>query len=236
MAFSHGKNTKIYINEYDLTEFFDNASPAMNADTAEVSCFGEDSKAYVPGMKDATLSLDGLYDGTADKVDEIISDAFATGSNLISVYPAADVLGSAGYAMNAINTAHTVTSTIDNASRINVAAQSDGTSAERVLSLHAMDEEDTSWTGASIDCTESSPGGGSAYIHVTGATGEVEVKVQHSSDDFSSDTEDLVSFTAVTGATSERKTFTGTVKRYIRGVATIGAGEDITFQLGFHRE
>jgi hypothetical protein len=231
----HGKKTKVFFNSYDLTEYFDNANPSINADTAEVSTFGSTSKKYIAGLKDATLSLEGFFDGSAAAVDEVMEAAFGSEGNEVSVYPEGDVAGKAGYAMQAIETAYSPTETVDGACRISAAVQSSGTGAERVISLHALGEEDDDWTSSVLDNGASSSDGGSAYLHVTDATGTVEVKIQHSSDDFSSDTTDLASFAAVSGATSERVSFTGSVKRYVRAVATIAGGETITFQLGFHR-
>lgn len=235
MAKVHGKNTKVFFNSHDLTDYFDNANPAINADTAEVSTFGSDSKKYIPGLKDATLSLEGFFDGSAAAVDAVMEDAFGSDGNEVSVYPEGDVAGKAGYAMQAVETAYSTTETIDGACRISAAVQSSGTAAERVISLHAHGAETANWTGTAQNNGAASAAGGSAYLHVTTVTGTIEVKIQHSSDNFAADTEDLVSFTAVTGATSERVTFTGAVKQYIRGTATIAGGETITFQLGFHR-
>jgi hypothetical protein len=236
MAKIHGKNTDVFVNGNDLTTYFDNAALNHNADTAEVSTWGNTSKAYVAGLKDATLALDGLYDGDSDAVDEVLQTVFASDGNEISVYPEGDTVGKYGYGMVAIETAYSVTGAIGGACRISAAAQSNATSAERLVSLHALGEESASdWTGTANNYGASSSSGGSAYIHVTAVTGEVEVKIQHSSDNFSADTEDLESFTAVTAAGSERITFTGTVKQYVRGYATIGGAEAITFQLGFHR-
>jgi hypothetical protein len=231
----HGKNTEVFFNKYDLSTYFDSANVSANADTAEVSTFGISSKTYVPGLKDATLALEGLYDGDASAVDEILEAACGSDGNEISVYPEGDAVGKFGHAMQAIETAYSAVETIDGACRVSAAAQSNGTAAERVVSLHALGAETSEWTGTSSDNGASSSSGGSAYIHVTAVTGTVEVKLQHSSDDFSADTEDLESFTAVSAASSERITFSGTVKQYVRGYATIGGGESITFQLGFHR-
>ncbi len=236
MSFVHGKGTKVFVNKYDLSQYFDNANLQANADVADVSTWGNTSKAYVAGLKDATLALDGLYEGSAAAVDEILAAALASDGNEISVYPDGDALGKFGYAMLAIETAYAALATIDNACRVNMAAQSNNTAAERVVSLHALGAESASdWTGAAHNNGASSASGGGAYLHVTAVTGTVEVKIQHSSDNFVADTEDLVAFTAAAAAASERKTFTGTVKQYVRGYATIGGAEAITFQIGFHR-
>ena len=211
-------------------------SVAINADTAETSTFGNDSKTYIPGLKDATLALDGFYDGDADAVDEEFNIILGGSGNLFSVYEEGDAVGNFGKAMKAIETAYALTSTKDDAVRITMAGQSDGTAAERVQSMHALGAEaDSDWEGTVMDNGESSSDGGSAYLHVTAATGTIEVKLEHSSDNFAADVSDLATFTAVTGATAERITFSGTVKQYVRGYATIANGETITFNLGFFR-
>jgi hypothetical protein len=236
LAFASGKNTKVFFNEFNFTPYFDNVSVPMNVDTAETSTFGSDSKKFIPGLKDATLSAEGFYDGSADAIDEELSAALAVADKLWSVYQNGDSAGSFGYAMKAIETAHSVVSTIDNACRVSVAAQSDGTAAERVVSLHAHGAQaDSNWTGSAINNGAASAAGGSAYLHVTAATGTIEVSIRHSSDNFVADDTELVAFTNVTGPTAERKTFSGTVKQYVRGVATIAGGETITFQLGLYR-
>jgi len=234
--FIHGKNTKVYYDEYDFTQYFDQATVQMNADTAETSVFGKNSKEYIPGLKDATLALEGFFDGSANAVDEEFFAILGGAGNLFSVYPPGDTVGNAGYAMKAIETAYGTLPTTDSAVRTSMAAQADGTAAERVLSMHALGAESASdWTGTASDNSAASTTGGSAYLHVTAATGTIEVKLEHSTDNFSADTTDLATFTAVTAATAERITFTGAVKQYVRGFATIAGGETITFQLGFHR-
>jgi len=229
----HGKNTKVYFDKYNLTSYFDNAKLDVNADTAETSTFGTGSKKYIPGLKDATIALEGFFDGAAGAVDAVLFAALGTEKNM-SVYPDSDTIGKSGYAVVANQTAHGVSSTIDGACRVSMAAQSN-VAAERVLSLHALAAETANWTGTGVDGAAASANGGSAYIHVTAVTGTIEVKIQHATASDFSDAADLVAFTNVTAAVSERKTFAGTVNRYVRGLATIAGGETITFNIGFNR-
>lgn len=236
MAFGHGKNVDVYCNGYDLTTYLSSISTPATAGVAETSTFRATSKTFVAGLKDATLSAEGFFDGSADAVDEVLSAALGVAGSEWCWYPQGDAVGNYGYGLNAIETAHETQSTIDDACKIAVAAQS-SVGKERIRSLHALGaESDSDWTGTAVDNGESTSNGGSAYLQVTAATGTVEVKIQHSSDNFVADTEDLVSFTAVTGRTSERVTFTGTVKQYVRGFATLAGGETITFNLAIGRD
>ena len=236
MAFAHGKNTKVFYDKYDLSAYFNSVSVPMTADTSETTTFGKDSKTHIAGLKDATMTLEGFFDGSASAVDELLYNALGTDNKLWSAYQSGDTIGLPGYAMRAVQTAYAVNSTVDGACTISAATQASG-GAERVLSLHAMGAESASdWTGTGIDNGAASADGGSAYLHVTAVTGTIAVKIEHStSSDFTTGTADLVTFTSVTAAVSERVTFSGTVNRYVRGFATIGAGETITFNIGVSR-
>jgi hypothetical protein len=231
----HGKNTKVFFNEFNFTSFFNSASVPMEASMTDTTAFGANSKTYMPGHNNATISAEGFYDGSANSVDEKLAEAFAVDSKLWSVYLSGDAFGSPGYAMSAIENAYNVMSTIDDACRISAAAQSNKTGTERVISLHAHAAETAAWTGTTLNNGAASEAGGSTYLHVTAATGTVEISIRHSTDNFVADDTELVAFTPVTEAVAERKTFTGAVKQYVRGIATIAGGETITFQLGFYR-
>jgi hypothetical protein len=50
----------------DLTGFLDTEGLARSADTAEVTTGGSTSKKYIPGLKDATIPVEGPWDVTVD--------------------------------------------------------------------------------------------------------------------------------------------------------------------------
>jgi hypothetical protein len=151
-------------------------------------------------------------------------------------YPQGDTYGNYGYAMTTIDTSHTVSSTIDDACKVSVEGQSN-VSAERILSLRALAQSTGSpWTGTSHDNGAATTNGGSVYIQATEATGNIEVSIRHSTNNFAGDDTELASFTVVTGTKSERITFSGTVKRYVRGFAEVNGGETITFNLAISRK
>lgn len=235
MAFTHGKSTEVYANGYDLTSYLSRIEAAGSADVADVSTFGLSSKAYVAGLTDVTLSGDGIFDGATNAVDVVLQAALGSESVEWTWYPTGDTYGNAGYGILGINNAYATMSTKDDAVRISVGAQSI-VGMERVLSLHALGAETADWEGATLNNGAASAAGGSAYLQVTAATGTIEVSIHHSTDNFAADDTELVAFTAVAGRTSQRVTFTGAVKQYVRGIATIAGGETITFNLGICRK
>ena len=73
MPFVHGKSTIFKIDNSggsltDISAYLDNVDFPLSSDTAEVTTFGSSSKSYVAGLKDATISIGGSWDATADGV------------------------------------------------------------------------------------------------------------------------------------------------------------------------
>lgn len=70
-TFLHGKVAQFYLTdsggtERELTTYLNNVSMPRSVDTAEASTFGDDDKVYVAGLRDATISLEGMQDSTVD--------------------------------------------------------------------------------------------------------------------------------------------------------------------------
>jgi hypothetical protein len=238
LSFVHSKNTKVYVNGYNLTGYLDNISASGAASVAKTTAFSDTSNTYIAGITDATLQAEGFFDGSANAVDQVLQAALASQSVEWTWYLEGDAVGNYGYGILGVNNAYGVASTEDNACRVSAGAQS-SVGLERVLSLHALGvESESDYTGTVQDNGASSSGGGSAYLHVTAATtgAAIEVIIEHSSDNFSGDTTTLVSFTNVTDRTSERVTFSGTVKQYVRAKVTLVGGESITFNIGICRK
>lgn len=71
MPFYHGKEAQIYVadsggTERELTTYSNGVTFSRDVDTAEATTFGDDDKVYVVGLRDATFSLEGRFDATAD--------------------------------------------------------------------------------------------------------------------------------------------------------------------------
>lgn len=228
MAFVHGKSIFVLLNGYNITGFLNKIDAPYTADTAETSTFGSENKSYIPGMKDATMSAEGLFDGDAGKIDETLHTILAgtnTGNNMIW-FPAGNTLGNVGYGLYMVQTAYSVMGTKDDAVKISMAGHS-SVGRERVKLVLALAALAVDGSGTVNDNGSSSANGGSAYLQVTAASGfsgNVTVKLEHSSDNFAADTTDLAVFTNVTGITHERVAITGTIKQYVRATYDLNGG------------
>ena len=70
-TFTHGKNAGFKIDDSggslrDISNVLTDVSISRTADVAEVSAFSNSSKAFVAGLKDATLTISGSFDATVD--------------------------------------------------------------------------------------------------------------------------------------------------------------------------
>lgn len=73
MAFVHGKTAVFKIDDSggtlrDISAYLNDVGFPRNIDTAETTTFGVSgsSKTYIVGLNDATISISGLFDATAD--------------------------------------------------------------------------------------------------------------------------------------------------------------------------
>jgi hypothetical protein len=73
MAFVHGKDSVFKLDNAsgsltDISAFVNNVDFPETADVAETTTLGDSSKSYIVGLKDATISISGLWDSTLDAI------------------------------------------------------------------------------------------------------------------------------------------------------------------------
>jgi predicted secreted protein len=92
MAFVHGKKSVFKIDNSagsltDISAFCEEVSLSRSIETAEVTTFGDDSKEYITGLSDATISISGKFDaGTASAIDPILSGVLGAASTVSWAY------------------------------------------------------------------------------------------------------------------------------------------------------
>ena len=73
MAFVHGKDSVFKLDNSggsltDISTYVNSVDFPETADVAETTTLGDGSKSYIVGLKDATLSIRGLWDSTLDGI------------------------------------------------------------------------------------------------------------------------------------------------------------------------
>src|SRR3990172_9762122 len=182
MAFIHGSKAKIYLNGYNMSPYLRNVQAPFTIDTAETSTFGNLFKTYVPGLKDGSISCDGIYDGATDAVDQVFTAALdSTAEDIFTLCIQGDVFGGPGFGFSSTTTNYQVTSGIGDVSQVTIQGQNN-MGLERGLILHALAQE----TADNIDGTNNGVDGGaatttgwSAYLQITQAAAtmtQVEIR------------------------------------------------------------
>ena len=252
-TFVHGKSTDVYLDEFNLTPYFNSADVTITNETAEVTSFADTSKAYILGLADGTLSLSGMWNQETDGSDEELQAILgSTSATNITVAEAGGTIGNRATIARCAETNYTISNPVADVSTITADFQGTANSGALGSMTYGVTSGFQLTTGGSIDYnalgaltgvdgTASSTAGGAALLHVPTNSiggGVTTIKVQHdSASDFSS-AADLISFTAVAAATktSEMVVCSGTVNRYIRATAsTAGSSGSITFMVSFAR-
>lgn len=78
MAFNHGKNCRVWIDGYDLSQYFTEASMSGKVDLADTTTFAGTAgalvaKTVIPGITDGTISLKGMFDGSPAQIGNTVA-------------------------------------------------------------------------------------------------------------------------------------------------------------------
>lgn len=242
MSYVTGVSLKILLNQYDITGYF--RSLGINAERSmyDTTVFGSTAKSSIPGLKSGTVSLEGLFEGTAtlNAPDTVFKDIESASTvPLVSVYPEGWALGSRAYLLQAHENNHTIGAQVD-ALIMNSAEFTDNDGYDAGVSLHALTAETMPFTGTATDNLAATTNGGVGFLHTTaiaGASPNAVIKIQHAA---VSTYADLVTFAAVTSlATGFQRVVVAqgtTVNRNLRATITEGGTtSSITAAVSFAR-
>ena len=231
-TFVHGKSSKVYLDEFEMSGYLNSTDVSYDQDTAETTVYGATSRAYIPSQASGTLSFGGLYDavtgaGSSDKEFEAILGSTTT--PLLTVAIDSGTIGNRAIIARANETSYTISSPV---------ADVNSVTADFQCAAGASIAHSALGNLSSVDNAASSASGGAGLLHVPTNTvnGNTTIKIQHSADNASF--ADLISFTAVgsSAKTSQLSAVTGTVNRYLRVTAsTAGSSGSITFMVSFAR-
>jgi hypothetical protein len=239
MAFIHGKSAALIHGANALTSYLNDGSVSQDVETAETTAYGSTAKTYITGLRDATLSASGMFDGDANAVDQVLAASIGSDTLAPVIFaPAGLTGGDRAFILQAKTTSYEVSAPVGDVVSVSYDAQADG-GADDAIMLTGLAAVTATGNGTSRDNGASTSDGGVAQLHVTANTmnNNTVFKVQHSADN--STWADLATFTTVatTVTTSERVTVAAgtTVNRYLRATHTASGTGSITFITAFAR-
>lgn len=238
MGVSHGKDTKVYANGFDLSAYFNEAGHEGVCDVAESATFGDSAKEILAGLKSGKLSLAGVYDGAVAAVDEFLASVLGAAAESVWTYlPQGDANGNVAYGVKGVETAYSAKGSITDLVRVNAEANSN-VGEERLIVHHALTTEVATGNGVAQDGGAATTNGGVGYLHVPDITGitNLAVVIQDSADG-ASGWATILSFTGVTADNAkERMAIAGTVRRWTRTTWTFTGAGSAQFFVGFGRK
>lgn len=234
MAFQPGKGSVVVGEDVALTGFLNQYSAGRSQQAISTNTFGNDDMVYIAGKLSGQMSVGGLFDAAASASDPTFNEMVNSGTTeVVTVGLGGDAIGDGAYLFNGICTDYSIQGAANDAVRINASFQ--GSSAVRNgVMLHPLTARTSTGNFTSVDSGASSSTGAVANLHVTAFSGtNVTVKVQDSAND--STWADLITFSTVTGAVSQRATVTGSVDRYLRCIISAGTFTSVTFAVAVAR-
>jgi hypothetical protein len=187
----------------------------------------------------ADVSFSGNFDSTAGGVDADFRAARAVdppGFSIVDIAPNGFAIGQLVDMFSAVMGQYSISSD-ENQGPVPVdgSFSSDG-QFDCGVALHDLTAETAALNFSSVDETVATANGGVGHLHVNVFTGTTAtLKIQHSTDN--SVWTDLITFTAVTGVTSQRVELAAgsTVNRYVRGIISAATITTMTFTMSFAR-
>ena len=240
-TFRHGKNTVVLVDQYDLSGYFKESTTSRSVETAETTAFGGSAKTYISGLKDGTMNLSGMFDGSTGAVDQVLAAALgASTDNVVTVQIEGNTAGTMAHMLATQQTSYEVSSPVSDVVSVTSQLQADGgLESGRVLAPATVVTTATTTNGTAVDNAAATTNGGVAHVHVSANAnlGTTTIKVQHSVDN--STWVDLVTFATVatTIKTAQRVEVASgtTVNRYLRSQITTASTGSITTTVAFAR-
>lgn len=107
MAFAHGRDTVVKLNDVDLSLFTNATTFNDSTDSHDVTCYGADRKAYNSGLGDGTVTIAGVYDDGATGPRATIKPLKAAGTAVTFLFqPEGTGSGKAESSVSVIVTAY----------------------------------------------------------------------------------------------------------------------------------
>lgn len=226
MAKKHGKQCRVYVDEFDLSGDTASVEMAPTVDMAETTGMTLTSKTYIPGTVGTTVNCSGFWGDTATTGSEEVLTDYWEGeeSAILTVCPGGVADETIVYTNAAAYlTTAPVSGAVGGAVAMNHNWQASG-DMERMLVLYEGTITETT-TGEAIDFGSAGvAASGAAVIHFTAlaGSGTLDVKITDcATEDGEYADESGAAFTELTAIGKERDTWDGACAQYLKVVMTV---------------
>lgn len=236
------KEISFFINGFNIADAiteFSFEGDAEEVDATAVATAGG-FRSYERGFKAGTLETTGIFDAdasTADKIHDILSAAWTAGTNnAVTASRGAISVGSEAIMMDGPQLSYEMPHPVGELIMSNATFRADDHLDFGVFLMNDQLDAGTN-NGTSHDGSAATTNGGFMQVHlVNDDATDVDVKLQDSAND--SDWADVTgAVVSNLSATNEAGSvaITGTIRQYVRAVATVTGGDTILVTVAFAR-
>ena len=227
MAFIHGKGTAALYNEHDLSSYFNDGAASHSVETAETTVFGNDDKTYIVGLRDGTVSLSGMFDGSTDAVDDVLRQSLGTeDGGITTICYGGATAGNRASLAQVETTSYDISMPVSDVVAASAEFQVDG-GLRHGFALVDLASLSADGQSTGVDYTAGATGW-TAHLHVTANTftDVLDVKLQDSTDNavWADLTGGAFTQVAASTTTSEKISGAGAYNRYVRIDYNFGTG------------
>lgn len=223
MAPSHGKAAKFYAHGRDLTNYLRSISGEVAVPAEDATTLGHNSMVYLAGkLHDGKLSMEGLFDGTANAIDAILEAALgSTTKKVVTWLPVGDGFGYGAKGFYTDQTSYNVTAPTPGLSTIAADVQSSA-GMENLIVIHALAQRTGDGNGTATDLAGAAltvPNWNCCWQVTALSAGTVDLFLEDSADNITFatvETFNLAAAAAPTGVHMPIAVTTATLRRYVR--------------------
>jgi hypothetical protein len=216
MTLKAGVNGALYLSKYDLSGVVNKFEPSLSRPLLEGTCMGAAGRQWTPGLYEDSFTIDAFYDLPADIGTELAALRTATAVHVCSLCLGTAqgekaIAGEGAWAEDL-----PIDIPVDGLIRVAGSFKFEGLARTGII-LHAKAERSANGNGTGVDNTAQTTAGAEAYLHVFSCdVPDLVITVQDDDNANFDSPATPITFTTVTGATSERKTVAGNIQRYAR--------------------
>lgn len=235
-----GTKPRVLLGSLHLTAYARSLASQASANILDVTTIADTAVRRIPGKRTGTFNADGPLDvdATANGQADVLADMIGAASSVLTVahygLTAGSVVWLGDVIQASLQTSGADSGTVD----WSMAAEVNGVFDLNGVALIDLAAVTTDTNGSNVDGAASSANGGVAHLHVTAFSGldSNDITIEHSANG-STGWATLVTFTQVTGLTSERVVVAAgtTVNRYLRVVDNVTGTGSCTRHVSFAR-
>lgn len=227
--FRHGKDTRVLLGARDASPYLNSAEVSTGQEAKETSAFGTRDKSYIPGIREASISIGGMYDGTIGAIDELM-DSLHTNTATYPVTVAQDggiAVGRNARIGSVWQTSYDASSPVDDIVSISgELTVNNGVRAAKIMNAEAPVTGTVTGTSVDWGAASATSRGGMMNVHVLANTRSTATTVVVQSSPDNSVWTDVTTQSVPSGTVAGYSVVvpTGTVARYTRALITPTAG------------